>query len=117
MPQGLQILNESQTVTFDLTSRLPKYMGEADIIPTSPSSACSGEISIPALQYNFPEEYLIIDKIYTTNISLDENYGRTEYVYPIIRLDYVYNKLCWSYSDYSSDNQVNVACRIRFGCY
>ena len=115
MSQGLQILNKNHTVTLDLTSQLPKYVGEADIIPTSPNAACNGQIRLPSqMVRTWNNNYCVVDKVYTQIDLSTKGVSSKRYQTPNISLGSEY--LYWRYI-YYSENTFNLAVHVRFGCF
>lgn len=112
--QGLEIYKADGTLLFDLTTRIPKYFGEVDIYPTSTSSGCSGEITIPSVLYTFPNTFCILKKVYASNLSMSGY--RVVHILPSVSVSS--GRLRWRYSNYSSSyTQYNLPVRVCYGCF
>ena len=117
--QGLEIYKADGTLMFDLTTRIPKYIGAVDVYPTSSNAECEGYIPLPDVTYKWPNVFCVIDKVYASGISV---YGSVAYATPAVLIT-KYNggfALWWHYQDFSGYNynqQVNLPARALIGVF
>lgn len=117
--QGLEIYKADGTLLFDLTSRIPKYLGELDIYPASPNAECEGSVAFPSITNTWSSTYSVVDKVYASGIGI---YGSVAYILPAVSVRRINGvmSLYWHYRDYVSYNysqQVNLPVRVRFGVF
>ena len=115
--QGLEIFDEHNNKILDLTKFIPKYLGEADIIPTQTSQECSGVIPI---QHNisqfFVYPFFVIDKVYAQNLPISNGIN---YVLPEL-ISITRNGITWQYSIYSTSvysQYINLPVHVKYGVF
>lgn len=117
--QGLEIYKADGTLMFDLTTRIPKYIGAVDIYPTSSNAECEGYIQFPNISSDWPSTFCVIDRVYASGVSV---YGNIANALPHVNMTKRNNVLClhWHYQDFYSWNysqQVNLPVRAIIGVF